>query len=557
MTHIHINQTVFYLSFIFLVYFTINYSALGQYVEYTQITDDVPAQRLPAIYGDYIVFEDETTVDKPDLLLYNITTDQTTPIVANSNSSSKNPDIYENIILWQDDRGGDWEIYIYDINNPVTGGEPLFTWEGDQIEPAIYGDIMVFSDEKPGVTSYNIYMYDFDSQVLTPLTDDTDGDQRNPDVYEDKIVWQDQRMGNWDIYMYDIDAVEFVVITDDPEAQRSPSIGEGRIVWEDYRDGDANIYMHLTTTFIDDLYYNFDWPVKVSNTHPYQNDYDQTKPQIHGDNLVFIDYRNGNQDIYLYKFYSELWGKLYQITEDPDDQRYPAVYDKYIVWQDERGWDGQDPYAADIWMWEFPPGADMLVIVQDDPDPVETNTELLYSLYVWNSGPQDAINATMTGTLPSGIDYISGNIVGGDGCLRSGDQVTCDLGDMPSGTLDTILIKVRPVDEGQISFTANVQSDEEDLVPSNNSYKVHSTVLWQFYSEIGQGYKPSFKLDGNNKIHLVYLTSDWEGDLIYATNALGGWIKETLDENVADCKLTIDQADAIHIAYSKFENSGQ
>jgi beta propeller repeat protein len=182
MTHFNLNQTVFYLSFIFIAYFATNYPALGQYVEFTQITDDDPAQRLPAIYGDYIVFEDETTVDKPDLLLYNITTDQTTSIVANSNSSSKNPDIYENIILWQDDRGGDWEIYIYDINNPVSGGTPLFTWEGDQIEPAIYGDIMVFSDEKPGNTSFNIYMYDFVSEVLTPLTDDTDGDQRNPDV---------------------------------------------------------------------------------------------------------------------------------------------------------------------------------------------------------------------------------------------------------------------------------------------------------------------------------------------------------------------------------------
>lgn len=552
----NISQTIFNLLFVLIYFLSIN-STIAQYVEFTQITDDLPAQEHPAIYGDFVVFESEVTVDNHDLLLYKISTGETTTIVSDPASASANPDIFENMVVWQDNRGGDWEIYYYIIGASSQGGEPLLEWEGDQVEPAIYGDNIVFSDKKPGNTSWNIQWLQNTPGILQRLTDDTDGDQRNPDVYEDKIVWQDQRMGNWDIYMYDIDDDEFVVITDDPEAQRSPSIGEGRIVWEDFRDGDANIYMHLTTTFIDDLYYNFDWPVKVSNTHPNQNDYDQTKPQIHGDNLVFIDYRNGNQDIYLYKFYSELWGKLYQITEDTDDQRYPAVYDKYVVWQDERGWNGQDPYAADIWMWEFPPGADMLVIVQDDPDPVETNAELLYSLYVWNSGPQDAINATMTGTLPFGIDYISGKIVGGDGCLRSGDQVTCDLGDMPSGTLDTILIKVRPVDEGQISFTANVQSDEEDLVPSNNSYKVYSTVLWQFYSEIGQGYKPSFKLDGNNKIHMVYQTDSWEGDLIYATNSQGGWIRETLDENVADCKLTIDQAGAIHIAYSKFENSGQ
>ena len=91
MTRININQTAFYLSLIFLVYFATNYAALGQYVEYTQITDDDPAQELPAIYGEYVVFEDEATVDKPDLILYNITTKQFTSIAPYPNSSSKNP----------------------------------------------------------------------------------------------------------------------------------------------------------------------------------------------------------------------------------------------------------------------------------------------------------------------------------------------------------------------------------------------------------------------------------------------------------------------------------
>ena len=35
-----------------------------------------------------------------------------------------------------------------------------------------------------------------------------DGDQQNPAIYWDRIVWEDNRNGNWDIYMYDLTADE-------------------------------------------------------------------------------------------------------------------------------------------------------------------------------------------------------------------------------------------------------------------------------------------------------------------------------------------------------------
>ncbi len=553
----HFNLQIFKPALLFALFLLSFRIASGQYVEFTQITDDIPAQEHPAIYGDYVVFESEVTLDNPDLLLYQISTGITTTIVSDPSSSATNPDIYENMVVWQDNRGGDWEIYYYIIGASQEGGQPLLVWQGDQVEPAIHGDNIVFSDKKPGVTSWNIQWLQFTSGALMRLTNDTDGDQRCPDVYEDKIVWQDMRMGNWDIYMYDIGHDEFVVITDDPEPQRYPSIGKYRVVWEDHRRGDADIYMHLTKPTIYHAWDNYDWPVLLGDDGQL-NSFDQTRPQIYEDNLVFMDNRNGNQEIYLYRFYNIVVGKLYRITNELADQRFPAVYDKYVVWQDERGTDGQDPYEADIWMWEFPPGADMLVVVQDEPDPVETNTELLYSLYVWNSGPQDAENALLTATLDNRVDYISViNISGGEGCSRVGNTITCDLGDMPSGTLDTVEIRVRPTTEGEITISANVQSDQDDLLPDNNNYSAKTDVLWQVYTEIGRGATPSFKLDHNNKVHVVYMSDYMEGDLLYATNAQGGWIKETLDERAYGCMLDIDPAGNIHIVYSKMNNSGQ
>ena len=321
--------------------------------------------------------------------------------------------------------------------------------------------------------------------------------------------------------------------------------------------GNADIYMHLTKPTIYHAWDNYDWPVLTGNVFATQSSYDQTRPQIYEDNLVFMDNRNGNQEIYTFRFFNEVAGNIFRITDEPADQRNPAVYEDYVVWQDERGTDGQDPYEADIWMWEFPPGADMLVVVKDDPDPVETFADLTYSLLVWNSGPQDAENAILTATLPNHVDYVSGRIVNGDGCSRLGDVVTCNFGTKAAGTLDTVEIVVRPTREGVITLSAFVQSDEEDLLPGNNFYAAKTDVVWQLYEKIGRGSTPSFKLDNNNIIHLIYTSDYMEGDLIYATNAIGGWTNETLDEGTSGCKLDIDSEGGVHIVYSKMNNTGQ
>jgi beta propeller repeat protein len=72
-------------------------------------------------------------------------------------------------------------------------------------------------------------MYDFPTSKETQITSDTSS-QLNPAIYEDRIVWQDWRNGNWDLYMYDISTSTETQITRNESNQSDPAIYGNKIV---------------------------------------------------------------------------------------------------------------------------------------------------------------------------------------------------------------------------------------------------------------------------------------------------------------------------------------
>ncbi len=78
-----------------------------------------------------------------------------------------------------------------------------------------------------------------------------------------------------------------------------------------------------------------------------------TGPSIYGDRIVWVDWRNGNRDIYMYDLSTS---KETQITTNKSDQTDPVIYGDKIVWLDMRNgentdefyWGGQDVYMYDL-----------------------------------------------------------------------------------------------------------------------------------------------------------------------------------------------------------------
>ncbi|HEX6981312.1 MAG TPA: hypothetical protein VF181_00990 [Balneolaceae bacterium] len=109
------------------------------------------------------------------------------------------PDIDGDHIVWQDDRNGNNDIFLYDL---ATNTETQITSNSaEQRSPLISGNYIVWVDTRNG--NDDIFLYNLETQTETQLTTDS-SDQRNPSLYGNYIVWEDNRNGNWDIFLYEI-----------------------------------------------------------------------------------------------------------------------------------------------------------------------------------------------------------------------------------------------------------------------------------------------------------------------------------------------------------------
>jgi beta propeller repeat protein len=276
----------------------------------------------PAIYGDIVVWSDSSS-GSGVIHLYNLTTGKDTKL---NSSSATYPAIYGNKVVWLDNSGNP-KFCVYDIRTSsmykITKNVTSYSI------PAICGNRIVWND------SGRVYLYDICSFTQTYVTNCTLG--CIPDIYNDRIVYDDDREVGHKIFMYNASIhndTEAISCYNDGD---TPKIYNNKIIWGDSNigEGDMNMYDITKGEYTD-----------ITSDHLSGGACD-----IFGDKIVYI--KNRDFDFYHWEIY------VYDLSTHRETRistsgfaDNPAIYGDKIVWADSRNDDGSGNFC-DIYIYDI------------------------------------------------------------------------------------------------------------------------------------------------------------------------------------------------------------
>jgi uncharacterized repeat protein (TIGR01451 family) len=123
-----------------------------------------------------------------------------------------------------------------------------------------------------------------------------------------------------------------------------------------------------------------------------------------------------------------------------------------------------------------------LAVTKSGPPSATAGTVISYTIGVTNNGPNPAINATLTDTLPAGTTFVSFTSAPGWSCttpaVNGAGTVTCTEASMPVGTAFFTLNVNAPQVATSVSNTASVSESNTDPTPGNNSSTATTAVVF-------------------------------------------------------------------------------
>ncbi len=110
------------------------------------------------------------------------------------------PRIFGDTLVWADDRGGNWDIYMEDLETHEE--RQISSGRYDEIVPRIWGSAVVWEEQvrRKNSETHDVFLHDLLSGETHKLTQSGFGSR--PNVYDGHIVYGDVREGNKDVYLY-------------------------------------------------------------------------------------------------------------------------------------------------------------------------------------------------------------------------------------------------------------------------------------------------------------------------------------------------------------------
>ena len=167
----------------------------------TAISDFPDRDEQPAIWGDTIVWQ-RLEGGYWKIMSYDLTSRVETQVSPNQYYGYEKPAIWENRVVYVSHRGGEnWDVFMtnletINVETRITNN-PSMQWM-----PKIYSDHIVWQDNRNG--NWDIYMYTISTATETRLTSEP-LDQVLPSIWGDNILWQERAVdGFWYIVHHDL-----------------------------------------------------------------------------------------------------------------------------------------------------------------------------------------------------------------------------------------------------------------------------------------------------------------------------------------------------------------
>lgn len=154
----------------------------------------------------------------------------------------RRPSVSGPLIVYGDKRGGDWDIYGYDMTTSTEF--PIAVGGGAHGYTAMNGNTVVYEVYRDG--SWDIMGYNVADKRTFPIAAGP-GDQDYPQIAGNTVTYIDQGRagGNPMLKLYDLETKQTKTLTKDHRVAR-PAISGDVVVWEDWRNGAPNIFAYDT-----------------------------------------------------------------------------------------------------------------------------------------------------------------------------------------------------------------------------------------------------------------------------------------------------------------------
>ena len=276
-------------------------------------------------------------------------------------------------------------IFLLAAALAAAAAQPVYSTFTAQQHPDIDYGVIVWAEEVDGFAS--VFGLDLSAPLdLIPVAAYDGSDQDLPSIWFDRVLFQENFEGDWDIYVADIsdpaNPVDFLVNSFYPDYlndQTNPAIHGNTAVWQSYviaDDGEGGTIEHWDIYAADITEPNNAF-VYVVNEDPF----DQAAPAVYRTDIVYQDNTFGDEDILTADILlrnlinSEVISELEILNETA-----PAVAEDIVVYQQEETGGDMNIYARDMsvpdsepfviaggaWNEQAPDISGHIVVWQDD-----------------------------------------------------------------------------------------------------------------------------------------------------------------------------------------------